>query len=137
MFIAGLYACKTPVDNRIVLSEETENSVQIGETLVIFSGECKGCQYTPTFRFVDSLGIIKQTAFKRTDVCPECDGGSYGLEIEFQPIKTGKTVLNMYSEEWEATHYLNPETSEYERKDTIVETKLAARFVIDVKEKLK
>ncbi len=133
-----LYACNTKlIDNRKPLNSKTENSVQLGDTLVIFTGECKGCQFSTSYGFTDSLGIIKETGYKSSDPCPECDGGSYNVEIEFVPLKTGRTVLKMYQHEWAMSDSIYvPEMLDYEQKPIIVDSALVATFIIEVKDKI-
>ncbi|GAB4451451.1 MAG: hypothetical protein Fur0028_07020 [Bacteroidales bacterium] len=133
----ALCSCNTKtVDNRKQLNSKTENSVQLGDTLVIFTGECKGCKFSTSYGFTDSLGIIKKSDYKRSDPCPECDGGSYDVEIEFVPLKTGRTVLKMYQHEWAMSDSIYvPEILDYEQKPIIVDSALVATFIIDVKNK--
>jgi hypothetical protein len=137
--IAALSACNsTPkvVDNRIPLSTKTENSVQLGDTLVIFTGACKGCEFETTYSFTDSLGIIKETGSNSSDDCPDCAGGSYNVEIEFVPLKIGKTVLKMYEHQWAMSDSIYvPEILDYEQKPIIVDSALVATFIIEVKNK--
>lgn len=133
----AICSCNTKtVDNRKQLNSKTENSVQLGDTLVIFTGECKGCEFSTSYGFTDSLGIIKKSDYKSSDPCPECDGGSYDVEIEFVPLKTGRTILKMYQHEWAMSDSIYvPEILDYEQKPIIVDSALVATFIIDVKNK--
>lgn len=135
--VAVLFSCNTKtVDNRKQLNAETENIVQLGDTLVIFASACKGCEFETTYGFTDSLDIVKETGSKISDDCQECDGGSYNVEIEFVPLKTGKTVLKMYRHEWAMSDNVYvAEVSDYERKSIIVDSSLVAKFIINVKNK--
>lgn len=135
--IAAFCACNTKtVDNRKPLNSQTENSVHLGDTLVIFTGACQGCAFETTYGFSDSLGIIKEIGYKSYDLCPECDGGSYSIEIEFIPLKAGKTKLKMYEHGRAMPDSVSaPENSDYGQKPVIVDSTLVATFIIEVKSK--
>lgn len=135
--IAAIYSCNSkPVDNRKQLNSKVENSVQLGDTLVVFSGACKGCEFETTYGFTDSLNLIKKVNYKSSDPCNECSGGSYDVEIEFVPLVTGKTVLKMYQHEWAMSDSVYvPEILDYEQKPVIVDSVLVATFIIEVKTK--
>ncbi len=132
--IIALFACKN-VDTRKELHSDKENIVQLGDTLVIFTGSCKGCEFSATYSFSDSLGIIKESGYKRIDSCPECDGGSYTIELEFVPLKAGKTVLKMYQHEWARSVSIDAsEPSNNQTIPVVVDSVLVATFKIEVKE---
>lgn len=135
--VAALCSCKSKtVDNRKPLSSNTENSVQLGDTLVVFTGACKGCEFETTYSFTDSLGIIKKVNDKSTDPCNGCSGGSYDVEIEFVPLTTGKTILKMYQHQWAMSDSIYvPEILDYEQKPIIVDSALVATFIIEIKYK--
>lgn len=121
--IITLFSCKNTVDTRKELRSDIENSVQLNDKLVIFTGACKGCQFSTTYGFYDSLGIIKEDGYKYSDDCPDCAGGSYNVEVEFTPKKTGKTVLKMYQHVWENSAH-----------PIVVDSVLVATYIIEVNE---
>lgn len=132
--ISILFSCNTKkVDNRKKLNPNDTNYVSLKDTLVIFTSACKGCEFSATYQFVDSLGIIKETNSKSIDNCPECDGGSYQLEIEFVPLKTGKTTLKMYQHEYTINSVDISDTLDYEQKPMIMDSTLIATFLIEIK----
>lgn len=136
LLIATLFfSCNTKaVDKRIALDSATKNIVQLSDTLVILTSACKGCEFETTYGFTDSLGIVKESNYKSSDDCPECDGGSYQVEIEFVPLNTGATILHMYQHEWAMSDSMyDPEILGYERKPIIVDSSLIAKFMITVK----
>ncbi|MCC6721674.1 MAG: hypothetical protein IT243_05685 [Bacteroidia bacterium] len=132
--IALLCSCNTKtIDKRIPLKSNIENNVKLGDTLVIFASDCKGCAFSTTYSFKDSLGIIKKTNYKSYDPCPECDGGSYSVEIEFVALSTGKTTLKMYMETSES--YEVSDTLDEGKKPNLADTTPVAKFNIVVKNK--
>lgn len=135
--VAALCSCNTKtVDNRKQLNSKVENSVQLGDTLVISAGACKGCEFETTYSFTDSLNLIKKVNYKSSDPCNECSGGSYDVEIEFVPVTIGKTTLKMYKHEWAMSDSIYvPEILDYEQKPIIVDSVLVATFIIEVKTK--
>lgn len=131
--IAVLYSCNTKIiDNRKQLTSEGENVVHLGDKLVVFTSSCKGCEFETTYRFTDSLGIIKQVESKSYDDCPDCDGGSYRVEVEFIPLKTGRTVLKMWAI---SEKVITSEGSDDEEIEIIEESTLVGNFIIEVKDK--
>lgn len=131
--IAALYSCNTNIiDNRKQLTSEGENVVHLGDKLVIFTSSCKGCEFETTYSFTDSLGIIKEVDHKSYDDCPDCDGGSYRIEVEFVPIKTGKTVLKMWAI---SENVITPNDLDDEQIEIVVDSTLVANFIIEVKDK--
>lgn len=135
--IVALYSCNSKtVDNRKQLNSKVENSVQLGDTLVIFAGACKGCEFETTYSFTDSLNIVKKVNDKSSDPCLNCSGGSYDVEIEFVPLSAGETALKMYQHEWAMSDSVYvPEILDYEQKPIIVDSTLVATFIIKIKSK--
>ena len=101
--ISFLISCKNqktePVDNRIALRNDTINTVKLTDTLVIFEGTCRGCEYETTTNFdvYDSTGIIKLETINTIDYSsPDEAGGNISKEIELVPTKTGKAIVKLY-----------------------------------------
>lgn len=132
--LSVLASCdREPIDSRVQLKSETENKVELGDTLVVFTHACKGCEFETTHGFSDSLGLTRNVAYRNIDICPECDGGSYRVEVEFVALRTGKTVLKMYQHNWTMSDSVYvPEILDYEQRAIVTDSILVARFPIDV-----
>ncbi|MBX2932415.1 MAG: hypothetical protein KF781_10780 [Chitinophagaceae bacterium] len=86
-------------DTRIELRNDTINIVKLTDTLVIFEGTCRGCEYenSTNFDISDSTGIIKLATIKTFDYSsPDEAGGNVSKEIELVSTKTGKTIVKLY-----------------------------------------
>lgn len=86
-------------NNRVELKADTINSVQLGDTLVVYESTCRGCAFENSTHFgiEDSLGIIKLSKIITTDNNPQnLDGGNVEKDILFETVKTGKTRMKLY-----------------------------------------
>lgn len=89
----------TGKDNRIVLRTDSINIVQLSDTMLIYEGICRGCEYEGSVRFEinDSLGIVKMLTVISKDDNPEgMAGGNVGKELVLVPVKTGITTIRLY-----------------------------------------
>ena len=86
-------------DKRIALKTDSINVARLADTLVIYEGTCRGCEYEGSTRFdvSDSLGIIKLLDVITNDNNPvDMDGGSISKELILVPLKIGTTSIKLY-----------------------------------------
>ncbi len=100
----SIIACK-PKDSRFEerfqkmkeLRQDTLNMVKLSDTLIIFEGTCRGCQYEHDFFIKDTADIISLVSIETKDYNPpDMDGGSMDKNIILKPLKTGKTTFKLY-----------------------------------------
>lgn len=101
---AGISTCKSN-DSRFEerfqkmkeLRQDTVNVVKLSDTLIIFEGTCRGCQYEHDFFIKDTADIISLVSIDTKDYnSPDVDGGSMDKNIILKPLKTGKTTFKLY-----------------------------------------
>jgi hypothetical protein len=102
IIIFTLFSCKEKAvkkDTRFALRSDTLNTVKLSDTLVIFEGTCRGCEYenSTNFDIEDTTKNIQLLTIITIDNNPpDMAGGSVGKEIELVPTKTGKVNLKLY-----------------------------------------
>jgi hypothetical protein len=101
VFISGCTNNKREVgkDSKIMLRNDTLNSVKLTDTLIIYESACRGCAYegSTNFEISDTSGIIKLEDVITTDNNPSnVEGGSVSKDLILVPVKTGTTVIKMY-----------------------------------------
>ncbi len=106
-----LIACESDIEKRyknmVSLRQDTLNVVHLNDSLVVYSGICRGCEYQFTVEFSahDTAGIISFVELQTIDDNPpDMAGGSLYKNLIFAPQQEGNTLLNVY-------RFLNPRDS--------------------------
>jgi len=102
VILVALFSCKNKaekIDTRFALRSDTLNTVKLSDTLVIFEGTCRGCEYenSTNFDIEDTTKNIQLLTIITIDNnSPDMSGGNVDKEIELVPTKTGKVNLKLY-----------------------------------------
>lgn len=105
-FVGLIAACKNsendnndfPKNKWKILRSDTMNLVTMADTMIIFEGACRGCEYEGTISFsvVDSMEIVELSRVETYDDNPsDMAGGSVNKNLILVPKKTGNTIIKV------------------------------------------
>lgn len=105
LFFAGCYT-KSPENEKQEKNSMLElipgklNEATMADTLFVSASSCRGCapEYTPQYELTDSMSVVSLHSVEVVDNNPpDMDGGSLENRIVMLPLKTGSTIIKLYS----------------------------------------
>lgn len=97
------------------LQKDSVNVVKLGDSLVIFEGTCRGCEYeeSTTFEIEDPEGLMVLERVETVDYShSNVDGGSISKTLILTSQKTGNTQLKVFK-------FYDPDDEELKSKDAL------------------